>query len=1092
MKKNRNKLLSLFLCLALLAGLICINTLTVSAEVKAGDSFAPDFAAWGSQNNNGWYYMYKDTDGIYRNLDYYDATASISWQQNAFAFNPSAMNEMLFINQKSFFTGELGSLPVYSFEMPASGTVTLSFQTHGPSGIGLRVYHGRTAVSFNGATEIAFNTAGFTSHSAKLEVKKGDRIYMEGFTTSASREGWVSNYCITYDTVSAEQEADHVYAPDTEGGWGVQNNNGWHYLYRDTVTGTYSEMNYIGASNTEENFTDCFSVDSIFPYCFITRDRMHPATKADPVKAFCAPVGGEVQLSVNACRGAQVLEGSPSLLRIYKGNEQIYPTDTAALTLTDSLSEIRLTTQVAKGEWIYIVLTCNGSNINGDVLMTESATYLSVNEAAMPVVSPVPVYEGFQIRENPENSALTDLRLTYSLSKEAFGNMGQTAEYSMTELGFVWAEAEQLNGRQPDLNNANVAVAQSINVGDPDSYLLTHKISAITDPSAVYAVRAYVKCKLDGVTRIFYSETSTASVNDYARYADPTGDIVTNPVTADLGSFSLTSAQGVLTVNKAYVASATWHKTKSPTSMSVSGSTVSGSFSGGSMSITAQSRPDGALALIPSATVTSGGIGGIGVGLSFSMDYDVILPAWGGVRLTKENPHAAPFPNDGPRSYIEYALEWDAQMFLIQGENGGWLVYHEDDGSQFKRLWLGNDGTNFNFVLETVPQAPYDNYTSFTANPWVVVAYEGDWTAGAALYKEFADEKFRVDAINAAKPRWVGEIQSMVLSDLDAYGIAGLEALAKEIDPSEVVVIVPGWRYYNYDVNYPDYTAKAGIKENVAYIQSLGYKVFVHVNLIGCDDEALEYTQYALEDDRYLDDYSKEPFLENWTTTYSVSFWLMNPASPDWQDLLVERLVAVYEELGVDGFHMDQSLLCYNDGRGYVNGMTSMQGNVALMKKLSEALPNCAFSGEGTNEITARYISFLQRAPYGINTGIASGAGSYDDRKIAMITPLDAYLWSGTTRLYHYPAMPTTENEATYNAYLRAGLRLGALPTMMRFSASEIISQSATTRRALNLMRWYQENDPVFNYARWDGEAYVVCYRTRGGKVVALSEALLW
>ena len=119
MKKNRNKLLSLFLCLALLAGLICINTLTVSAEVKAGDSFAPDFAAWGSQNNNGWYYMYKDTDGIYRNLDYYDATASISWQQNAFAFNPSAMNEMLFINQKSFFTGELGSLPVYSFEMPA-------------------------------------------------------------------------------------------------------------------------------------------------------------------------------------------------------------------------------------------------------------------------------------------------------------------------------------------------------------------------------------------------------------------------------------------------------------------------------------------------------------------------------------------------------------------------------------------------------------------------------------------------------------------------------------------------------------------------------------------------------------------------------------------------------------------------------------------------------------------------------------------------------------------------------------------------------------------------------------------------------------
>lgn len=1092
MKKNWKKLLSLLLCLGILAGLLSVGTLMVSAEVKAGDSFTPDFTNWGSQNNNGWYYMYKDADGIYRELDYYDSTASISWQQNAFAFNPSAMNEMLFINQKSFFTGELGSLPVYSFEMPASGTVTLSFQTHGPTGLGMRVYHGRTAVSFNGATEIAFNTSGFTAYSAQLEVKKGDRIYMEGFTTSTSREGWVSNYVVTYNSVSAEQASDHVYAPDTEGGWGVQNNNGWYYLYRDTVTGTYTEMNFIGASNTEENFTDCFSVDSIFPFCFIKRDIIHPANKADPVKAFCAPVGGEVQLTVSARRGAAVLEGSPSLLTVYKGNEKIYPTDAAALELTDTLSEITLTTDVAKDEWIYIVLSCNGSNINGDVIMSESATYLSVNEAALPVTSPVPVYEGFQIRENPEDSSLTDLRFTYSLSKEAFGDLGKTGEYSMTELGFLWAEQESLNGAEPALNNARQTVAATINMADENQYLLTHKISGISDPEQVYAVRAYVKCTLDGVERIFYSDTSYASVSDYYSYADPTYDVVTDPVSVNLSDATITSAQGTITVNNAYVASATWHSTKTPSSMAVSGNTVSGSFTGGSMSITAESRADGSVALTPSANVTSGGIGGIGVGLSFSMDYDVILPAWGGIRLTKENPNAAPFPTDGARSYIEYPLEWDAQMFLIQGENGGWLVYHEDDGSQFKRLWLKNDGTNFNFVIETVPQAPYDSYTSFTSNPWIIVAYEGDWTAGAALYKEFAEEEFDIDAINAAKPEWVDEIQSMVLSDLDAYGIAGLEALAEEVDPSEVVVIVPGWRLYDYDVNYPDYTAKDGIKENVAYIQSLGYKVFVHVNLIGCDDEAPEYTQYALEDDRYLDDYSKEPYLESWTTTYSVSFWLINPASPDWQNLLVERLVGVYEELGVDGFHMDQSLLCYNDGRGYVNGMTSMQGNVALMKKLSEALPNCAFSGEGTNELIARYISFLQRAPYGINTGIASGAGSYSDEKIAMITPIDAYLWSGTTRLYHYPAMPTTQNEDTYNAYLRAGLRMGALPTMMRFSASEIISQSPTTRRALNLMRWYQDNDPVFNYARWDGENTVICYRTKGGKSIALTSDLLW
>ena len=1088
--KNWKKLLSLFLCLSMLAGLVTLTMLTASAEVKAGDSFTPDFNNWGVQNNNGWYYMYKNTDGLYRELDYYDATASINWQQNAFAFNPSAMNEMLFINQRSFFTGELGSLPVYCFEAPASGTVTLSFQTHGPTGLGMRVYQGRTAVSFGGVTEIAFNTNGNTSYSANLTVKKGEKLYLEGFTTSTSREGWLFNYTVTYNSVSADQEPDHVYAPDLEGGWGVQDNNGWYYLYRDSVTGGYTEMNYVSASNTTENFKDCFSADSIFPYCFITRTGMHPGNHADPVKAFRAPVGGKAELTVNARRGAAVKEGSPSLLTIYKGNEKLWPENGAAAELTDTLTEITLTTDLAAGEWIYIVLSCDGSNLNGDVILSECVTYEKVNDSVMPKVSPVPVYEGFQIRENPENSALSDLRFTYSLSKEAFGDLGKTGEYTMRELGFLYAEEESLQGQEPDLLNAQKVKLTTIQSTDSGRYLLTQKISGISDPEKVYAVRAYVKCILGGVERTFYSGTATASVADYLSYVDPLYGVVTDAVTVDLNNRAIQSDQGSLTVNKAYVG--TTSGTETPYYLSANGNTVSGGFTGGSMSIAVDSRADGSLALTPSAETSSVGINAVAFGLSFSMDYDVILPAWGGIRLTKENPDAAPFPGDSPRSALEYALEWDAQMFLIQGENGGWLVYQEDDGSQFKRLKPGNDGTNWNFVIETVPQAPFDSYRSFSSQPWVIVAYEGDWTVGAAIYKEYADEKFGIDEINAAKPGWVNEVQNVVLSDLDAYGLAGLEALAEEVDPSEVLVIVPGWRLYNYDVNYPDYTPKAGIKEAIAQIQAMGYRVFVHVNLIGCDDDAPEYSQYGLEDDRYLHATSKEPYLESWTTTYSVSFWLMNPASPDWQDLLVSRLTAVYEELGVDGFHLDQSLLCYNDGRGYVNGMTSMQGNVAMLKKLSAALPNCAFSGEGTTEIIARYISFVQRAPYGINTGIASGAGSYDDSKIEMITPIDAFLWSGTTRLYHYAAMPTTQNEATYNAYLRAGLRMGALPTMMRFSATEIINANPTTRRALNLMRWYQENDPVFAYARWDGGTAVISHRTKDGRTITLTRKELW
>ena len=1081
------RMLCLVLCVSMLCGLI-----PAVADVTQGSVFAPSDTLWGQQNNNNWYYLYKGTDGEYHQLSYYSSTASISWQRNAFAFDPSAMNEMLFISKTSFFTGENGSIPAYGFRAPAGGTIKLTFQTHGATDMRMRVLHKRTAVSINGNTELTLNTNGYTTHTVELTVKSGDWIYLEGYTVGSNREGWVRNYSVTYQTVSQGADAnDTVYEPNLDGDWGMQNNNGWYYMYQDRLTGTYNQMPFIASNNTEENFKNCFSADRAYPYCFITRDVIHPATSANAVKAFCAPMGGTVKFELKLKRSAQNVSGSPSCFTVYQGNTKIYPKDSAYKQINyrsdGSWETITITCDVVAGEWIYFVLGCNGSNINGEVQMQEKATYTKVNNAAMPETLPVPEYEGFQIRTA---SAGYDMRFTFSVDKTAFGDMGKTGAYTITELGTIWAVADP--NKELDLNTGTVVKATYLNNEVAGQLQFSQTISGISKSKekTTYAVRPYVKVTIHGVSHVFYGDTAEASVYDYLCSQDTAKDVLKMPISVNVSNRTLTSAYGTLTINKLFVTKAQQNKTQMPYSVTASGNTVTGNLIDGSVAIKVGMNADGSVSLTESVSKNQSGISGVSIGLQFSMDYDVILPAWGGVRLTKENPNAAPFPNDSPRAYIEYPLEWDAQMFLIQGEKGGYLVYHDDDGSQFKRLWLSNDGTNFNFTLETVPQAPFDNYTSFEAKPWVIVAYEGDWTNGLELYKSFADAKFNMDQINAQKPDWVDDIQGMVLADLDAGGIPALTELAKHVDPSQVVVIVPGWRQDLYDVNYPNYTAKAGIKENIKKMQALGYKIFLHVNFIGCDDEAVEYTQYGLANARYLEAYSKEPRLESWTSTYSVSFWMLNPANTTWQDLLVQRLKAVYDELGVDGFHLDQSLLCYNDGRGYVNGMTSMQGNVELQKKLAEALPNCAFSGEGTNEINCRYSSFLQRAPYGINS--SSMTAGWSDAKVEQILPVDSYLWSGTTRLYHYPAMPPSGQEEAYLAWTKAGIRLGALPTLMRSSAYELINQNLATEEAIALFRWYQENKPVFNYAGWNGDEAFLCYRTARGRTVMFYDDALW
>lgn len=1087
MKRARQKrALCVLLCAALLCGSFALSAVTARALPTV---CAPDFSAWGTQGNNGWYYMYKGTDNVCRNLDFYDASASISWQRNAFAFDPYAMNEMLFISQNSFFTGENGSRPVYCFLAPHTGQITLEFETMGPTGLGLRVLRGRTPVAVNGSSEIAFSPSVYTKHSVSLSIGRGERLYLEGFTTSSNREGWVRNYQVTYSSIEDEGEPSELYVPDLDYGWGVQNNSGWYYLYQDLATGRYTELPYIAAADPNETFTDCFSANRMFPFCFITRDVLHPAVNANVVKGFCAPKSGEVRFTAKLRRSAQEVAGSPSLLTVFRGNEVLAEARPIHYYAGDNWDTVDFTVQLFRGEWIYFVLGCNGSNISGEVRMSESAEYLSESDLSLPSILPTPSYQGFQIRDGAA-AGEKDLRFSYSIPKTAFGADGVTEAYQITDLGVLWQTAQGLNGRPLTAATGNrVSVSR---LEDPDDGTLQYVWGldglGETDWNTVYHVCPYVTCRFGEIIRTFYGNTADACVADYLASLDPCYGIVRDPITANLSNGGVSSAVGNIQITPAYITGSSWHSTAKPRTTRVNGNSVISTTTRGTLTTTVNTPSDGSLSITQSASVSSGGIGGVGLSVSFSMDYDVILPAWGGVRLTRAHPDAAPYPTDNPRECIEYPFEWEMQMFLIQGANGGYLIYQQDNGTQYKRLWLSNDGTNFNFTIETVPQAPFGGYREFTTQPWIVVAYEGDWTAGVALYKQYMDAAFGMAQINAAKPDKAAEITAMVLTDLDSNTLTMLQKLATLTDASEIALIVPGWRAERYDENYPDYTPKAGLKNYIQQAQAMGYKVLLHANLIGCDDGSPYYSAYGLEDDRYLDTFSLEPRMESWTTTYSVSFWLMNPASRDWQDLLIAKLTEAYQTLGVDGFHLDQSLIAYNDGRGYVNGMTAMQGVVELERRLAEALPDCIFSGEGTNEFNYRYANFLQRAPYGINS--ATGL-SWDEDKIAQILPVDAMLYGSGTRLYHYPAMPTSGNETAYQYWCRAGMRLGALPTLMRSSAYELTNANLSTKQAINLFLWWKDNRPVFHYATGYGSAFAR-WRTRNGASVNWLTEYLW
>ncbi len=432
------------------------------------------------------------------------------------------------------------------------------------------------------------------------------------------------------------------------------------------------------------------------------------------------------------------------------------------------------------------------------------------------------------------------------------------------------------------------------------------------------------------------------------------------------------------------------------------------------------------------------GISAVGFQLSVSDRCDLILPAWGGIRLTGGQPdiHLG-------FERLTYPDLWQAQMLLIQGEHDGLLLYAADNGSQFKALGLRHDGDVFTLSLEAIPQAPFQHCHAFDSTEWRFVPYRGGWQEGARLYKAFSNRQFGLPAIDAGKPAWTKETRLALLTDLE--DIPMLEELAKQIDPGRVLTVVPGWRKADYDTKFPDYTPNPIFRDRIRAAKELGYRVCLYFNMLGAATDSPEYRD-ILYQAHCLDPITGEPVMERYSAAgRDYAFSQLNPASSDWQQIFIEKALAVADELPIDAIHLDQSLLCFNDGRGLVEGMTTMQGNVRFQQALAEALPGIAFSGEGVNEFNLRYASFLQMHVYGLD----SGKRIWEEKRLEQICPLWEVLYGEYLSLYHYPAMPTTREEEYYLMWQQLGVRMKLLPTLMRISADELRTPNRAMQAAL-------------------------------------------
>lgn len=357
--KTMKRILCMFLALAMLAGLFVTG---VSAETKAGDTYAADPSAWGTQGNNGWYYLYRDVAGDYHEMNYYDSTAEIDWQKNNFASDPFTQGEMFFITQNTCFVGESGSRPTFAFKAPAGGQIELTTQTHSTGEMHMQVSVNNEVQKIGGEDSLQLCTTGtlpggMTKTSLLLEVAKDDMVYVEFYSTDVGvqRQAWINEYSVSYISVAHDYTGETL-APDMSA-WGTQGNNCWYWMYQDAA-GNCKQMSYYDSSASIDWQKDAFASD---PYTalemyFINRDVFFLGEGGTrPVYAFKAPVGGEVELYFEyhgvSDFFAEVYIGDT--LQKIDGNDRV--TFTTEGTLEGGFTAAKMRLSVKKNSMIYII-----------------------------------------------------------------------------------------------------------------------------------------------------------------------------------------------------------------------------------------------------------------------------------------------------------------------------------------------------------------------------------------------------------------------------------------------------------------------------------------------------------------------------------------------------------------------------------------------------------------------------------------------------------------------------------------------------------------------------------------------------------------
>jgi len=388
---------------------------------------------------------------------------------------------------------------------------------------------------------------------------------------------------------------------------------------------------------------------------------------------------------------------------------------------------------------------------------------------------------------------------------------------------------------------------------------------------------------------------------------------------------------------------------------------------------------------------------------------------------------------------LVYPSTWHAQMFVYEAAQGSFLAYSTDSQYLFKDLRTSTRGAHtVDLAIATEAQAPFTTATAATEVEWRLKAFTGGWRIAAQVYKDWLTLN-RPPISNAAHP-WVQSVRTVV--GVRVFDESWLNTLASLLTPSQTLLYLSNWRAAAYDNNYPDYTPRSGVASFVSHAHTLGFKVMLHIDMIGVSTTNADYNAVKNFQVKTPDTLQ----LMGWVwdcTSCAYRFAYISPASSAYRTLLINRLGTAVNAVNPDALHLDISGPMDNDGNGLIEGMTYPQGSVRLHQDLMAAFPNLVLGGEGENDVIYGYQSFAQ-----------SWSNGYD---FFYGHPIANFLFSPSVQYYGHLGQPLA-SDPSFKDYLSQLEHRSVTPSLAINTAADLDTSVRDNARLITLLQTWQND----------------------------------